>query len=181
MLIIIEGMDKTGKSTLCNYLLKNLPDAFLLKNGEKPKDDSKEERDKIKSAYEKIFDAYSSSFKNSVLIVDRFLISEFVYSYKRGYEAMKDRELLDMIDKLYYMNALIIYCNVDKKIIEKKFIEDKEDYTKVEEIEYLLKRYDISLSLFEKIPKITYNYTITTPEQVARKIKQMIEAKKNEY
>jgi thymidylate kinase len=177
MLIIVEGMDKTGKSTLCNYLMKKLPEAYLIKNGVKPLDASLEERAKIKKAYDSIFKAYNMAFSDQILIVDRFVISELVYSYKRGYDAKKDTDIMEFVKFIEDMenNAAIVYCTAPAEVIEQKFIDDKEDYTKIEEIVPLMKKYDEALSLFKNTTKLYYDYTKMKMETIAKQIWSMKE------
>lgn len=177
MLIIIEGLDKTGKTTLANYLLKNLPNAYLLKNGARPKDGTEEERQKIKDAYFDIMQAYSLVFRNKVLILDRFLVSEFVYSLKRGYDATKDEDLLAIKHELEEMEreVVLIYCSTDPILIERSFIEDKEDYAKIGDIVPLMNKYEKEITSIKGIVKLPYDYTRTSLEQVARQVSSLME------
>jgi len=170
MLIIIEGMDKTGKSTLSEYLLKNLPRAYYMKNGFRPKDGSEVERNKIVKTYSKLLDVYLENFKDSILILDRFLISEYVYSYKRGYEAINSQELKYIRDRLEKIDDVImIYCKTDKTLIAENFKKDKEDFVDVSEINELCKRYDKYIIEDNiRVPIITYDYTISTPKKVCQ-------------
>jgi thymidylate kinase len=172
MLIIIEGIDKSGKSTLVEYLLKNLPGCFMLKNGFRPKDSSIPESEKIVDAYNTMLDSYEVDYQNKIMIFDRFLLSEWVYSIKRGHETLYKEELQNVNKRLKKLdNVLLIHCSTDKELIKKKFIEDKEDHTKVEEIEMILDRYDKFVDKINVKNKLTYDYNITTPEKVARYIK----------
>ena len=120
MLIIVEGIDKTGKSTLCEYLVKKLPNAFLLKNGTKPKNNTETERQKILDIYNNILNVYNHNFSDKILILDRFLLSEYVYSFKRGYESYNNPELKDVNEKLLEMgdDVLVIYTRLDLNLIK---------------------------------------------------------------
>jgi len=181
MLIIIEGVDKCGKTTLGNYLLKALPNAYMLKNGTKPADGSYTERQKIKEAYEKMASVYSYGFKDSILIIDRYLISEYVYCIKRGYNAEKDRELQETKELIEsFGDVVLIYCKTDQEAIEKKFIQDEEEYAKIDEIKTLCNRYDLYISKFS-VEKLPYNYKTTDKEAVAKKLLQMKERFDKEF
>ena len=174
MLIIIEGVDKTGKSTLTDFILKNMDRAFLLKIGDRPKDSSYVQRQKIKDYYWKVLNVYQYGFKDCVLLLDRFFLSELVYSYKRGYEASKDSEILMMKEELEKngYDIVLIYCNTAIEKIAEKFATDKEDYAKIEDIKILQSRYEMFLSEL-KIRTIPYDYTVTSPQQVLNKLQSI--------
>lgn len=174
MLIIVEGVDKTGKSTLVDFILKNMPDTYLLKNGSRPKDGSDIERSKIINAYWKILSIYRYSFKESILIMDRYVISELVYCLKRGYKALDDsepgKELKMIINELEQEgDIIIIHCSTDPKLIKQKFIDDGEEYTNLDEVEKFDEKYRVEIGKL-KIKNIPYDYTRTTPVQVVRRL-----------
>jgi thymidylate kinase len=175
MLIIIEGVDKTGKTTLTEYLLKKLPKAYMIKYGDRPKDGSYLEREKVRLAHWKMLDVYNYSFKDCVLILDRFFPSEIVYSHKRGYDASKDKEYIEMKNLIEKAGDVIfIHCKTDPEQIAKKFLEDGEDYAKVDEIKQLISRYDEYLGSINSI-KIPYDYQKTEFKHVVRKIEYYID------
>jgi len=183
MFIIIEGLDKTGKSTLANYILKNMPNTILMKNGEKPKNSSVEERAKISHIYSNILDIYNTYFKDSIFIVDRFLLSEWVYSIKRGYEAIDDIDLSDLAEKLSIMgDVILIYCETTREMLVQRFKEDKEEYALISEIEMLNERYEKFVPELKVVYKLPYNFTRTSPEQVVKQLKlykELLEIRKN--
>jgi thymidylate kinase len=174
MLIIIEGMDKCGKSTLGEYLLKNLPKSFMMKNGSKPKDGSEEEMMKIIKAYNTMLDCYFNHCTDCNMIFDRFLLSEFVYCYKRGYESYNNKHLQSIKRLLEESkdDVVMIYCWSNIQEIKNNFVKDKEDYVKVEEVENLRKRYDKFIKKFN-LKVLTYNYKFTKPEQVCNMLMNM--------
>ena len=183
MMIIIEGGDKTGKSTLTDYLLKNIPKAFLLKIGDRPKDGTPVQRAKIKEYYWKVLKIHQREMMDSVLILDRFFYSELAYSYKRGYEASKDpemKEIQEELENIPYGDIIVIYCNTSDEKIAEKFVTDKEDYAKLEDIKILQDRYNQFLQN-AKVPYITYDYTMTTPAQVLNKVLMFKEGLKDEH
>lgn len=175
MMVIVEGLDKCGKTTLVNYLIKNLDNAFVMKNGFRPNSNNTEEREKILYIYEKLFINYMLNFKNDVLIMDRYFISELVYGTKRGYNALETKGMkyfLNMVQKR--KDIILIYCRTDYDNIKKKFIEDREEYVEIKEIKKLDKLYQKVISKLNLI-KLPYDYTITKPETVVKKIKRLIE------
>jgi len=170
MLIIVEGCDKTGKTTLVEYLLKKLPKAYTFKYGDKPKDGSYLEREKVRNAHWKMLSVYNYTFKDCCLILDRFIPSEVVYSHKRGYEARDDKDYIEMKKEIERMgDVIIIHCRTDIDQIAKKFLEDGEEYAKTDEIKDLVKRYDEYLGSIH-LTKIPYDYMKTDLKHVVRKL-----------
>lgn len=180
MMIIVEGLDKCGKTTLVNYLLKNLDDTYLMKNGFKPKSDNREDREKILYIYEKLLINYVSNFKDDILIMDRYFVSELVYGIKRGYNALETKGMKYFINTVQKRKDIIlIYCRTDYENIKKKFIENKEEYVEISEIKRLDKLYQKVISKLNLI-KLPYDYTMTKPEIVVNKIKRLIEEQNND-
>lgn len=181
MLIIVEGIDKSGKSTLIDYLSKNLNNAFVLKIGSRPKDSSEEERKKIVDMYFKALDFYRLILQNDmsrpILIMDRFYVSELVYAAKRGYDALDDtsmgedmkllKEVIEGLDSI-----ILIYCRIDQESLIENFTKDKEDYAKVEDIKMLIERYDKYI-VYLNVPRLPYNYKTISLQA----IKSAIESK----
>lgn len=165
MLIIVEGIDKSGKSTLIDYLSKNLNNAFVLKIGSRPKDSSEEERKKIIDMYFKALDFYRLVLQNDdtnpILIMDRFYISELVYAAKRGYDALDKTSMGDdmrlLKEVIEGLDAILIYCRVDEDTLKENFAKDKEDYVVPEEITDIVSRYNRYVETL-KIPMLPYNY-----------------------
>src|SRR3990167_3323467 len=92
--IIVEGIDKSGKSTFVELLSKKYP-GVLLKITDRPSDGTEAERDKIKKYYSSVLDFIRDN-PDKLFLLDRFFWSERVYSIKRGYDAIDDRVLLEM-------------------------------------------------------------------------------------
>jgi len=161
-------------------LLKNLPNCFTLKNGTRPINSTQEETDKIVEAYVTMLDTYLDHYQNKIMIFDRFLFSEWVYSIKRGHSSYRDEGLQHIHKKLRKIkDVLLIYCRTDKESIKQKFLEDKEEHTKVEEIETLFDRYDHFMEI-AGLRILPYDYKVTTPEKVARFIKLKILGNEND-
>lgn len=173
MMLIVEGLDKCGKSTLVDYLLKNLEDTFIIKNGYRPKGNDRKEKEKILYIYDKLLSNYIQNFQNDILIFDRYFISELVYCKKRGYDAFKIPGMKDFISAIEERKDIIlIYCRTDYNNIKKKFIEDKEEYIEIDEIRKLDKRYQEVISKINML-KLPYDYTVTSPKTVVEKIKEI--------
>ena len=176
MLIIIEGVDKSGKSSLIEFLSKNLGNAYTLKIGYRPKDNSIVERQKIVDSYFKVLKTYKQNFKDSILILDRFYLSELVYSIKRGYDALDESLLGDDMriikEELENLDTLLIICRPDDATIAENFKKDKEDYAKIEEIKLLVDRYSKYAAQL-KVKKLPFNYKITKYDTIKMAIKNI--------
>ena len=170
-MLIIEGLDKCGKTTLVNYLVKNLDNAFTIKNGYRPDSNNMEEREKILEIYEDLLRLYVENFQDKILIMDRYFISELVYGFKRGYNAMGTPGMKKFIREIEKRkDVLLIFCSTEINNIKDKFIEDKEEYVNLKEIDKLDKKYKEIISKLN-INRITYNWTITKPMDVCNYVK----------
>ena len=67
-------------------------------------------------------------------------------------------------------NVLLVYCKTDLKQVEKKFLEDNEEYAKIDDIKKLNERYT---KFIERVAlkTLTYNYLVTSPEKITNHIK----------
>lgn len=97
--IIIEGPDCSGKSTLIKQLTKDkrFRRSMLLKNNYRPTN----EKDiyHIQNIYNEILNIINNYSEYDYIILDRYYPSEIVYSVLRGYESFDDKfySKLDMI------------------------------------------------------------------------------------
>lgn len=101
-LVIVEGPDNVGKTTLINRLIENSSNAYYI-HCQKPKS-----KDYIKAALEQ--KAYFKKILNDIfklkktlntelVILDRSWIGEYVYGCK--YRNNSEEYVLDMIDEIY--------------------------------------------------------------------------------
>lgn len=129
-MIILEGIDKTGKTTLANYLSKEL--GFPIIKFSEPK--------KGEDPYYEYCKFLANTDLNCIL--DRYYLSELVYGrIKRGKSEIDKvkQKILELA--LQKCNVMAVYCQNDMAFIKNKFTEDKETYTKVEEIKPILNGY----------------------------------------
>lgn len=136
--IILEGVDKTGKSTISEKLLKKVPGAILIKQNRK-------ELSNLKQIFLEMCLTLEKLPGDGPIILDRFYPSQMVYSILRNEE--------DITDKFYYnieefmlnhkeLEFEIVYCTADNSTLEKRFIKDKEEYIKQDQINLLKTRYE---------------------------------------
>lgn len=160
MNVIVEGIDKSGKSTIVKDLMEYLESEspIYMKISKKPSDDSFGERQAVIRMYEELF--YQTGWvhnKDRTFIFDRSYPSEMVYSWKRGYDALSDNNLLSLDARLAENNhTFLIYCTTDMETIAKRFDTDKEEYLVKEDIQRTLERYEIFLAK-TKLPLVVIN------------------------
>jgi thymidylate kinase len=150
MIIIVEGTDKSGKSTLIRDLIKSIPEVvvFKLSPGNKPRGDDPEQIVKVKASYAELFyQAQMLSEQGKHVIFDRAYPSERVYSIKRGYDAMKDTDWGRFESELNKENILLVYCFVDEKIQMNRMDAEREDYLQKSELKAMNQRYERFLEL----------------------------------
>ena len=154
MIIIIEGIDKAGKSTIVQDLLtqrmKHGEDPIVFKLSQKPKDKSVKEQEKIKIIYTELFEQANRLNNTRLVIFDRAYPSEMVYSQLRGYDAMQDEFWINFDKTLgsksvNEQNVFLIYCMAPYEKLLERFESEKEEFLKKEEIAEILTRYDIFL------------------------------------
>jgi hypothetical protein len=124
MYIVLEGLDKCGKTSLANFLSKklNLP----IKKFSQPKGDP----------YVEYMEFLTTDFKPKIL--DRFYLGELAYGpVKRGKSGITNDERRNIELSLMAANPLLIYCETDNRTITDNFIKDGETFTKVSEIKAL--------------------------------------------
>jgi len=104
MILIIEGPDGSGKTTLAEYLSKQM--GFPIKHRSNPKTEE-EKREMMQS--------YIDDIKNSNNIIwDRCFYSEMVYGpVMRDKSYITKYQMLDLEQMLLKAGALVIYCTDD--------------------------------------------------------------------
>lgn len=146
MVIIIEGPNKVGKSTLVNHIIKETGIDFEVIKCSQPKIE-----DGINYAYTEYSDILQKIEDNpdKNYIIDRFHFGSYVYG--PIYRGMPDfgktlfKKLENRINNLRYIFVLAI---ADKDFIKEKFISEKEEFAKVELI-------DKEIELFKKTAKMS--------------------------
>lgn len=160
MNIIVEGIDKAGKSTIVGDIIESLIPVIpvVVKVSQKPKSESELEKAIIIARYQELFALTENPLnKEHIFLFDRAYPSEMVYSVKRGGDKLSEPAFLDLDKRLGKSEqTLLIYCEADPKTIARRFESEKEEYAKVEDIEKLLARYEIFLKK-TKLPYIRIN------------------------
>lgn len=140
-IIILEGCDKTGKTTLAKKLSSKLG-YKIIHLGVPPE-----------NGYFKILRDLIEGNEEGV-IFDRFHWGDFVYrGLTKPGRSLTFAEFTELEAKLRAMNAMTIYCYDSAKGIAKRF--DEEDLIKASDIPLILSRYN---KLLRKTKLDTYYY-----------------------
>jgi thymidylate kinase len=148
MVIIIEGTNKSGKSTLAKHIIYSLITEieFEVIKCSQPKIE-----DGINYAYVQYNDILQKIEDNpdKNYIIDRFHFGSYVYG--PIYRGMPDfgKTLFKKLERrLLNLPYIFILAIADKKFIEEKFISEKEEYAKLELI-------DKEVELFKKTARMS--------------------------
>ena len=177
MNIIVCGIDKSGKSTICNDIRESLypivPVTFKITK--KPSTDNFFSQQMVVKIYQEMLGQTLYDWnKSHIFLFDRAYPSEMVYSIKRGYDAMQNEDLLALDLRLADKGGtLLVYCEVDAETLKKRFKSEKEEYLKEKEIEQMLSRYEDFLKLTH-LPFIRIN-SLTERGQNVVAVKKFIE------
>lgn len=159
MIIIFEGVDRAGKSTIINEFIKMNPNAVIFKLSDyyRPKNNSPEEIQNLEVIYDELFNqARSLSYdQGKIVIFDRAYPSEIVYSYPmRGYDAFEN-QFWQRLDKelAKFGSVLYVYVHPPKSEDHLKRLADEGSSMKKETVVELLKRYE-SFWHLTSLPKL---------------------------
>lgn len=134
MIIILEGCDRCGKTTIANKL-HDEHGFEIVKFSQPKKDPYIEAQEKLKKAIG----------KNVVL--DRSWYGELVYGpLYRGESQLADWQVRNLELRAMSLGSLIIYCHDSIKNIKQRFKEDNETFAKPELIGKMLESYKIVMN-----------------------------------
>ncbi len=149
MILLFEGLDKVGKSTLIRNF-KDLSHMSSFKNMIKP---TKEQWDRgfVNGTY---YGAYElARLSTDDFIFDRSHITEIAYAaVKRGYPP-EEQFWLDWEEKNKHW-AVVVFIDAPLETIKERFKTDGEEYVKENEIEVIAEKYK---KYFEK-SKLSFIY-----------------------
>lgn len=147
MIIIIEGENKCGKSTLAREIMSNFKFNYL--KFSQPKKDPFIEYMEALEYIEKL---------DGDWIFDRFYLGEMVYGplyREKAGLTLKQQRAIEK--RLHEMNTVIFYCVNDIEKIEKMFIEDGEEFAEKEKIKKTLELFGEQIeSIKDIIPVYTH-------------------------
>ena len=130
--IILEGCDKTGKSTLAKELQER--HGYKVIKCSNPKGDP-------------YVEYVTKLLGEDNVIFDRFLYGELVYGpiYRRKSQ-LNANQVQNLELLLRSRDAVVVYCHAGVDFIKRKFTEENEDFAKAEHVERILSGYEDVLS-----------------------------------
>lgn len=141
MIIIIEGPDGAGKTTLANKISEQT--GFMLLHRTQPK--TEEDKKRMMDEYVQVIKA------NKNCIMDRCWYSEMVYGpIMRDASVISFVQMYELENLLARNGALIIHCTAPEHVLWKRCLKRGEDYIK--DRETLKKIHDFFEDLMHKIP-----------------------------
>ena len=141
MIIVLEGSDKVGKSTLGRYLAEKY--SAELVHFSAPKGDP----------YKEYMDFLDQADPSKNYVLDRFHVGELVYG-----ELYRGKSKISL-DQLWYLDlrlmshqCILVHCSTDPETVKRKFVEDGEESSKIEDVEAILSKFKekVNLSLLRK-------------------------------
>lgn len=150
MIIIIEGPDGSGKTTLAEKLSRQT--GYPVVHRSQPK--TEEEKKQMLASY---LGAIETG-KN--IIFDRCWYSEMVYGpVMRDESVISYPEMYFIEEKLTKHGALIIYCTDKPKTLWRRATKRGEDYiTDFDTFEQICLNFDVLMSVPHLVPVVKYDY-----------------------
>lgn len=150
MIIILEGVDSVGKTTVAKGLLDLLPLSHYLKLSGAPKNEKN--ADYMKQVYRNIFPYLKFVGRSQHILLDRFTLSERVYApmfkgYDPGYLDQYDDRLSKEVSIVQFLLYFESIASAIKRLEEKAKKQPNEEHPSVDT---LLKIQDRYLNLYKE-------------------------------
>jgi GTPase SAR1 family protein len=166
MLIVIEGMDGTGKTTLAKKLQEKFPQFEY----QKPVPSEGPEGQTADYMINWMADRFKEIRSGANYIMDRInLVSEEIYGpicrggSRLGADSITNVRMIDLMSKFFSLHPIIIYCRPDNDTIIDNLKNDGVFQMSgvLENSEKLIDAYDRFFGAWEKagVPVIVYDYT----------------------
>jgi len=137
LIIIVEGPDCAGKTTVCNllHLITDFPVKHLTQNDPA------------------ILDTYMNILKESDIILDRFYFSEFVYStvVRCGNTTLHAEDVMKIKERMSELTCLIIHVTNTKEVLVARARDRGEDYVNEEQLCRIKDTYELLFSSVKHI------------------------------
>ncbi len=144
MILILEGVDCAGKTWMAERLLKQIPNAYLIKHGNRPVENTPAAQFQLYQNYKAMLDTYEFAINKSggTLIFDRFYMSELVYGpVTRGYNLLSEQYETELRNRIKSFNHLYIEITATKDDIIQRMKTRGEYYLKVEHLDKIMEEY----------------------------------------
>jgi len=129
-IIILEGENKTGKSTLAGLLHEKT--GYQLYKSSQP----------VKPPYYEYMEMLDEIGEGNA-IIDRFHIGELVYGpLYRGESKLSKKEFEEIEHRLLKLGTILIYCYDDASRLARRFRQEKEEFASTNKIQKTLRLYN---------------------------------------
>lgn len=132
MMIIVEGTDGTGKTTLCKLLSEKL-DYRIIKGSS---------FENAKLPQDQLFGWFTFVATKQNVIVDRFFPSNLTYAPLYKDYSMIDKKQTKFLESMIRDKAIIIYLYADINTLKSRIRERGDDYVKEDRLEEISKKYE---------------------------------------
>lgn len=165
MVLIFEGCDKAGKSTLTDNFRKNTLNNWPIVNYQYPTVCPKAAHDiggqepTIREMMIEQLSSYTTSFKifkklkAQSVICDRFWVAEFVYCKirKYSYPELAERKWLKFfLNRTYEVGAVLVYVKADLLRIQQRMLKDStKEYISIDEAALIVEGYERVFSILK--------------------------------
>lgn len=145
MLIILDGVNKAGKSTLANKIKEEFPEKeFIILKVSQP--EIKNGVNQAINQYNEMLDFIEINSDRNY-IIDRFHFGSFVYGpIYRGDNDFSYDDFYKLEERIMKLNYIFVLCISSESFMKKKFIEEKESFASLDKIKD-------EIRLFKKIAK----------------------------
>lgn len=163
LVVFIEGVDNTGKTTLAN----KLAEAFELEY----KHNSKPQTDDPFQEYHDMIDGIRKS-----TVIDRAYLSEYVYSklWRGGCKiTAKQFEELDLQCQLKFRNVILIHATAPIDVIKERCVREKEELLKLDQVQQCAEWFDEIVGRCT-LETIKYDSSKQSPEEIVEEVRRRL-------
>ena len=165
IMIIVDGCDCTGKTTLINELSR-ITGFKALKGSD---------FNIAEQGTEKMYEfMLSLSRLNESVILDRYFISNLVYAPMYNANMLKENHIKSIINEIK-RKSITIYLFADEDIIRNRMINRSDDYININDIGEILSRYKEKIDEYKNdITILEFDTGIYSSNEIANMVKEMI-------
>ncbi len=170
MIIIAEGSDLAGKTTLLHQLMKDLPRAYLFKYNTRPADDSFKERKRILDLYWEMWRglmAAQHSNEKTILLLDRYYVSEAVYGpIMRNYDPIEDPDYA-ALHKMILSDPYIMYLFIIEpdEVLEERYKGRGDEHVNLDQVKQVSHGYTRFMTKLITNPDFKAQVTVYAPSR----------------
>lgn len=159
-IIVIEGSDCTGKTTLIEQLSSQLN--FKIIKG------SSFEHSQCTNA--ELFEKFKDMTKERMVVFDRFIYSNEVYAQLYDDFAILNDEQRREIELVVSDRAVVIYLEADIQTLTNRIDVRGDDYVTVDKFQSIKDKYEESLSKIQHVKFIRIDTSNLSKEEVLNKV-----------